>query len=79
MKWVLFIFLGLYGVALLLLLMGTFGWFGQSEDPLSAIFLVPLGLPWNILLDRAAGIGGLGTLLLTPAVNAAILYWLWKR
>lgn len=35
--------------ALLPLLIGLFG-FGQ--DPLAAVFLVPLGLPWNLLIDR---------------------------
>jgi len=31
-----------------LLLIGTFGLFGQEKDPLSAVFLIPLGLPWFI-------------------------------
>lgn len=30
---------------------GTFGLFGQEVDPLSGIFLLPLGLPWNRFLD----------------------------
>ncbi|RSK40787.1 hypothetical protein EJA01_00415 [Rhodovulum iodosum] len=67
------IFVVLYLFALALLLIGTFGLFGQEKDPLSGVFLVPLGLPWNQFLggfsDRwlpwlAAG---------APLVNAAIL------
>jgi hypothetical protein len=44
-------FLVLYAVALALLLVGTFGLFGQEPDPLSGVFLIPLGLPWNRFVD----------------------------
>ena len=37
--------------ALALLVIGTFGWVGQEKDPLSGIFLVPLGFPWNQFLS----------------------------
>lgn len=78
MKWVFWIFVGLYALAFLLFLIGTFGWFGQEKDPLSGVFLMPLGLPWNMLADRL-GAPGLLTGLLAPAINAGILFWLWKR
>ena len=78
MKWVFAGFAGLYAVALFLLAIGTFGWFGQERDPLSGIFLMPLGLPWNLILDRP-GAGGAAIAIAAPAVNAAILCWLWKR
>lgn len=39
----------LYGLALGLFLVGTFGWFGQETDPLSGVFLIPLGLPWSFI------------------------------
>jgi hypothetical protein len=78
MKYAFIVFVVLYGVALFLLAIGTFGWFGQEEDPLSAVFLMPLGLPWNILADRI-GLPGVAAGLLAPLVNAAILFWLWKR
>ncbi len=42
----------LYVLALLVWLAGTFGLFGAERDPLSAVFLMPLGLPWNLLVDR---------------------------
>jgi len=78
MKWVFWIFVALYGFSVLLLLIGTLGWFGQEKDPLSAVFLLPMGLPWNIIADRL-GIAGVASLVAAPAINAGILYWLWKR
>ena len=78
MKWVFIVFVVLYGIALLLMVIGTFGWFGQEKDPLSGVFLLPLGLPWNILADRI-GLGVPILAILAPAINAAILYWFWKR
>jgi hypothetical protein len=35
-----------YALALALFLIGTLGLFGQERDPLSGVFLLPLGLPW---------------------------------
>ena len=78
MKWIFLGFVGLYAIALLLLAIGTFGWFGQEPDPLSGVFLMPLGLPWVLIADRL-GAGGAAIAIAAPAVNAAILYWLWKR
>ena len=78
MKWAFIIFTLLYVLALILLAIGTFGWFVQERDPLSGIFLVPLGLPWNWLGDKA-GLTGPVLAILAPVINAAILYWLWKR
>ena len=78
MKWCFFIFLALYVLAGALLLIGTFGLFGQERDPLSGIFLLPLGLPWNVIGDRL-GLGGVWLATLAPAINAAILLWLWRR
>jgi len=63
----------LYVFALAIFLIGTFGLFGQERDPLSGVFLIPLGLPWNRFIDvfpealwpwLAAG---------APAVNLLIL------
>lgn len=78
MKWVFAIFLVLYAGALFLLAVGTYGWFGQGQDPLAGVFLMPLGLPWNLLADWL-GVGGAAVAIAAPAINAAILYWLWKR
>jgi hypothetical protein len=70
------IFALLYFVALALLAIGTFGWFGQERDPLAEVFLMPLGLPWTMLFSGAPagwlpwiGIGA-------PAVNLVILWTL---
>ena len=78
MKWILIIFVVLYVVALSLLAIGTFGWFGQEQDPLAGVFLMPLGLPWNLIADRLGAVG-IWTALLAPLVNIAILYLLYRR
>lgn len=78
MKYAFIIFVVLYVLAVFLLLVGTYGWFGQEQDPLSGVFLLPLGLPWNLIGDKI-GLPGLAVGLLSPAINAAILFWLWKR
>lgn len=44
-------FLVLYFLALAALAIGTFGLFGAERDPLSGVFLIPLGLPWNRFID----------------------------
>lgn len=79
MKWVFIVSVTLYALALFLLAVGTFGWFGQEQDPLSGVFLLPLGLPWNLLVDRVFGISGILVPIITPAINTGILFWLWKR
>jgi hypothetical protein len=48
---VVYAFLLLYLFALGLLAVGTFGLFGAERDPLAGVFLIPLGLPWNRLID----------------------------
>ena len=42
---------GLYLLALALFVIGTFGLFGSDSGPLAGVFLMPLGLPWNMMLD----------------------------
>ena len=64
----------LYLVALALLLIGTFGLFGQERDPLSAVFLVPLGLPWVLWLDGVPDALKLWLASLAPLLNIAILF-----
>lgn len=78
MRLVFIVFVVLYALALFLLAVGTFGWFGQPEDPLSGVFLLPLGLPWNIVADKL-GFGGPAVMMLAPVINAGILWMLWKR
>lgn len=78
LRWAFAIFVALYLIALALLAIGTFGLFGQARDPLSAVFLIPLGLPWNLLAD-AAGLTGFWAMILAPLPNATILWWLSHR
>lgn len=59
--------------ALALWLIGTFGWFGQARDPLSGIFLLPLGLPWNLLLGGTDGWTSAITAASAPLLNLAML------
>ncbi len=71
------IFAVLYVAALFLFLVGAFGWFGQDTDPLSGVFLVPLGLPWNRLLfldlpDAVLPWIGLAAPLLNLVILAAL-------
>lgn len=72
-KAIVWVFAALYIGALALLLIGTFGWFGQEKDPLSGVFLVPLGLPWNMLLGGVPDILRAWLAALSPLVNLALL------
>jgi hypothetical protein len=62
-----------YVLALLLFLTGTFGWFGSPQGPLAGVFLVPLGLPWNLLLDWAPDRLRAVLAAAAPILNIAIL------
>jgi hypothetical protein len=63
----------LYLVALALLLIGTFGLFGQEQDPLAAVFLIPLGLPWILWTDGFPDPWLPWLACLAPILNLAIL------
>jgi hypothetical protein len=66
-------FLLVYVAALVLFLAGTFGWFGSPQGPLAGVFLVPLGLPWNLLLDWADDPLRAVLAAAAPLLNLAIL------
>ena len=72
-------FILLYALALLLFLIGTFGWFGSPSGPLAGVFLAPLGLPWNLLLDWADDPLRAMLAAAAPLVNLAILKALCDR
>ena len=74
-RWVFWIFVALYVAALGIL---AIGYFGSDQEPLSAAYLVILGLPWNVLADRA-GIPGTWATIVAPALTAIILYALKRR
>ncbi|MCB2047716.1 MAG: hypothetical protein KDE32_05740 [Novosphingobium sp.] len=78
MKWAFWIFVALYVIAFVLFLIGNYGLFGSEQGPLAGVFLMPLGLPWNLLGDKL-GLASPALGILAPAINAAILYGLWKR
>lgn len=78
-KWVVRVFWVIYILALFILAVGTFGLFGQPKDSLAGIFVIPLGLPWNLLLAwlpepvkpwLAAG---------APLVNIALISWFCRK
>ena len=74
-RYVTFGFAGLYLIALALFAIGTIGLFGNEPDPLSGVVLIPLGLPWVLLIDKVAPepmwvwLGALA-----PVVNLIILF-----
>jgi hypothetical protein len=68
-----------YVLALGIFLIGTFGLLGQDRDPLSGVFLVPLGLPWNMLIDLTPERLWPWLAALAPALNLAILWRLCHR
>ena len=71
------VFLALaYVLALALFAIGASGLFGQERDPLSAVFLVPLGLPWNLFLDALPEASRLWLAAAAPIVNLLILWLL---
>ncbi|MFZ7094369.1 hypothetical protein [Primorskyibacter sp. 2E233] len=65
-----------YVLALVILLIGIFGLFGQEKDPLSAVYLVPLGLPWLLFVDWLPEVLLPSVGVLAPVLNLAILMFL---
>lgn len=72
-RWAVLVFAVAYAIALMLFLVGTFGLFGQDADPLSGVFLLPLGLPWNQFLGFFEGTARAVAAALAPLVNILIL------
>ncbi|MCB1387536.1 MAG: hypothetical protein KDK12_00025 [Rhodobacteraceae bacterium] len=72
-RWLVRLFALAYLLALALLVVGTFGLFGQESDPLSGIFLVPLGLPWNRWVDLLPDGLAMWGAVLAPLLNLIIL------
>ncbi len=72
-RWIVRIFVVVYAIALVLLAIGTWGLFGQEPDPLSGIFLIPLGLPWNRFIGDLPDAIVPWLAILAPLLNALIL------
>ncbi|MCT8158641.1 hypothetical protein [Pseudoruegeria sp. SHC-113] len=62
-----------YVAALFVFLVGTFGWFGQAQDPLSGVYLLPLGLPWVALGNMVPEGGKAFFAAAAPAINLSLL------
>ncbi|CAD0186489.1 hypothetical protein RUESEDTHA_03398 [Ruegeria sp. THAF57] len=75
------VFAVLYLLALVAFLTGTFGWFGQERDPLSGVFLLPLGLPWIFVADLVSESAKPWFAAIAPALNllALVLISRWAR
>lgn len=78
-RFVLRAFILAYVLALLLFLIGFFGWFGSDQGPLAGVFLIPLGLPWNQLLDWSPDRLRAVLAAAAPLLNLAILQALCAR
>jgi hypothetical protein len=63
----------LYALAAGLFIVGTFGLFGSPAGPLAGVYLIPLGLPWNRLLDIFPRPLWPTLTVLAPALNLVIL------
>jgi len=61
------------GIALFILAVGTFGWFGQERDPLSGIFLIVLGQPWVMAIDSLPDPLRPWAAALAPLINIALV------
>lgn len=74
LKILFWLFAAAYVFALVIFLIGHFGLFGAERDPLAGVFLMPLGLPWNRLLDvlGEAALPWVG--LLSPLINVIIIW-----
>ncbi|AXT27518.1 hypothetical protein D1823_13605 [Ruegeria sp. AD91A] len=75
------VFAILYLLALIAFLTGTFGWLGQARDPLSWVFLLPLGLPWILLADLVSESAKPWFAAIAPMLNllALVLICRWAR
>ena len=75
------VFAVLYLLALVAFLTGTFGWLGQERDPLSGVYLLPLGLPWILVADLFSDSAKPWFAAIAPALNllALVLICRWAR
>ena len=67
---------GSLGYAVIILIIAAFGLFGQEEDPLSGVFLLPLGLPWVLWTHGLRDTFRPITAVLAPLINFVILNFL---
>lgn len=77
LRWIFYIFLVLYLFALIIWLIGTFGLFGNEQDPLSGVFLVILGQPWTGLVGYLPEAIWPYAGALAPLANLGVIRLLW--
>jgi hypothetical protein len=63
----------LYALAAGLFIVGTYGLFGSPSAALAGVFLVPLGWPWNRMIDVFPEALWPTLAALAPAVNLIML------
>ena len=73
-RYAVWLFAILYAGALALFAVGTFGLFGAEADPLAGVFLIPLGMPWNGLIDVTPEPLWPWLAAAAPMLNLAILW-----
>jgi hypothetical protein len=69
----------LYLFALAAFVSGTFGLFGQQIDPLAAVFLLPLGMPWTLLLTGLPEVVRPWAVVAAPLLNIAFFTVICRR
>lgn len=65
-----------YLIALGIFAVLKWGLFGVTTDPLAGLFLAPMGLPWNVLVDVESLNLRILIGVLSPMINLAIVYLL---
>lgn len=59
-------------LAVAVLVIGIFGLFGQEQDPLSGVFLIPIGFPWIMMLDSFPEAARFWLAVFSPGLNVAL-------
>ncbi len=72
-KIAIWVFLLLWIGAAFIFATGTFGWFEQPQDPLSGVFLLPLGFPWILAIELVPETAKPMFAVVAPLLNLAIL------
>ena len=72
-KITIWVFVLLWTGAAFIFATGTFGWFGEPQDPLSGVFLIPLGFPWIRAIELVPEAVKPLFAVVVPLLNLAIL------
>jgi hypothetical protein len=72
-RWSLAVVGAAYVFALGVYVIGAFGLCGQIRSPLAGVFLIPLGLPWNLAIDSLPEATWPWLAAAAPLINLGIL------